>query len=376
MQAKNFVSLQCFIDIQLSCHFVVLLICHFRDKFPNLVVPLHLTGSDSCEIFFSRIGGMNGQERAYDFHQLVNTANTLNHISAVEYGKNGLVFKKQHNKMDTVWESLHKLQPGEQRCNLGDYSLISTNGEVISALQEGLKQAKSMLRSLNMAPSTQCQPRRRIWYDKPWLVERKDPKCFHYKPGARPTSGEDGDSEVLRDRLQNEPSTFDLVAHAPHMRDNIEEDALENCLPDHLTSLQDEARDAVIDLLNDAEVQIPRPKSSQPVEATVSVDGHCIYKSTLVSQLNGSTFLSKDRLARIKHSIEFNNHDNCMQAGLSSGSGLLSIGSDCAVHFVQRSTTRLSSTIRSAAKRKRGHPSNISRLTSTNVLHAIDEGAF
>ena len=90
VENKNFVSLQCFIDIQLSCHFVVLLICHFRDRYPELAVPLHLTGSDSCEIFFSRIGGMNGLERAYDFHELVNTANTLNHMSALEYGKNGL----------------------------------------------------------------------------------------------------------------------------------------------------------------------------------------------------------------------------------------------------------------------------------------------
>ena len=96
------------------------------------------------------------------------------------------------------------------------------------------------------------------------------------------------------------------------MRDNLEEDAVEDCLPDHLTSLQDEARDVVSDLLNGAEGQVSQPESSQPIEATISVDGHCIYKSTLVSQLNGSTFLSKDRLARIKHSIEFNNHDNCM----------------------------------------------------------------
>ena len=151
VQAKNFVSLQCFIDIQLSCHFVVLLICHFRDKFPNLAVPLHLTGSDSCEFFFSRIGGMNGLERAYDFHELVNTANTLNHISVVEYGNNG--FQKQHNKMENVWESLHKLTLGEQRPNLDDYSLIAGNADVVSALQEGLKEAQSMLRSLNMAPS-------------------------------------------------------------------------------------------------------------------------------------------------------------------------------------------------------------------------------
>ena len=40
------------------------------------------------------------------------------------------------------------------------------------------------------------------------------------------------------------------------MRDNIEEDAAEDCLSDHMTSLQNEARDAVIDLLNAAEVQI------------------------------------------------------------------------------------------------------------------------
>ena len=36
---------------------------------------------------------MNGQKRVYDFHELVNTTNTLNHISAVEYGKNILVLK-------------------------------------------------------------------------------------------------------------------------------------------------------------------------------------------------------------------------------------------------------------------------------------------
>ena len=141
---------------------VILLICHFRDRFPNLPVPLHLTGSDSCEIFFSQIGGMNGHERAYDFHKLVNTANTLNHISTIEYGKNGLAFKKQHNKMENVWESLHKLQASEERCNLGDYNIISTNEEVISALQEGLKEAQGMLRSLNMASSTQCQAKKNL----------------------------------------------------------------------------------------------------------------------------------------------------------------------------------------------------------------------
>ena len=33
---------------------------------------------------------MNGNEKVYDFHKLTNTANTLNHLSVVEYGENGL----------------------------------------------------------------------------------------------------------------------------------------------------------------------------------------------------------------------------------------------------------------------------------------------
>jgi hypothetical protein len=55
---ESFVSQQCFIDIQILCHFVVVLIAHFRDKYPHLPVPLYLTGGDSCEILFSKVGGM------------------------------------------------------------------------------------------------------------------------------------------------------------------------------------------------------------------------------------------------------------------------------------------------------------------------------
>jgi len=117
--------------------------------------------------------------------------------------------------------------------------------------------------------------------------------------------------------------------------------------------------------------------ANQKIQPTVEVEGHYIYKSTLVSQLNGNSFLSKDQLAQIKQSIKFNNHDNCVQASLSSGTSLLCVGSDYGVHFVQRSMTRLSSTVRFAAKRKRGRLPNASSVGSaTNILHIVDEGAW
>ena len=125
----------------MSCHFVVLLIFHFRDTYPDLPVPLHRTGNDSCEIFFSKIGGMEGHERAYDFHQLVNTANTLNRLSATEYKDSGLKFGRVHNKMKNIWADLHPLSHSEVPCNLGDYTSIATDADVIAALQEGLKEA-------------------------------------------------------------------------------------------------------------------------------------------------------------------------------------------------------------------------------------------
>ena len=94
IEGHNLVSQQCFINIQLSCQFAMLLICHFRDKYAHLPIPLYLTGSDSCEIIFPKIGGMNRNGRAYDFHKLTNMANTLNHMSAIEYAENSLKFNK------------------------------------------------------------------------------------------------------------------------------------------------------------------------------------------------------------------------------------------------------------------------------------------
>ena len=86
----------------MSCHFVVLLICLFRDRYHFLPLPLHLTHSDACEIFFSKVDGMVGMERAFNFHKLIRSANTLNQLATVEHGTNGLQFGRQHNKQSMI----------------------------------------------------------------------------------------------------------------------------------------------------------------------------------------------------------------------------------------------------------------------------------
>jgi hypothetical protein len=68
--------------------------------------------------------------------------------------------------------------------------------------------------------------------------------------------------------------------------------------------------------------------------AIVEFEGQKIYKSTLVSQLNSNPFLSKDRLARVKTSLYFNNSDAYLAAAESSSTCMLGIGCDCGVYFV------------------------------------------
>ena len=59
-----------------------------------------------------------------------------------------------------------------------------------------------------------------------------------------------------------------------------------------------------------------------------------MFKSTLVSELNGNPFLSKDRLTRVQNSIYLNNVEEYMSAANSEKTCLLGLGSDYAVYFV------------------------------------------
>jgi hypothetical protein len=87
----------------MSCHFILLLICHFRDRYFHLHAPLHLTWSDAYKKKFSKIGEMVGLECVYNFHELVGTTHTLNQLVAVEYGNKKLMFGRLHNKMENIW---------------------------------------------------------------------------------------------------------------------------------------------------------------------------------------------------------------------------------------------------------------------------------
>jgi len=64
-------------------------------------------------------------------------------------------------------------------------------------------------------------------------------------------------------------------------------------------------------LLNALKVKVLTRVVSLKVFLYVKYGGQTIFKSTLVSQLNGpNPFLSKDHLTRVKHILCFNNHSD------------------------------------------------------------------
>ena len=88
--------------MKISCHFVVLLMRLFHDQYSNFPCALHLTGSDVCENFFRKFGGMVGVEREYDFTGLLHAIGILNRVVEEEFNRQGLRFNKYRKKQMSI----------------------------------------------------------------------------------------------------------------------------------------------------------------------------------------------------------------------------------------------------------------------------------
>lgn len=338
---KNMVSIQAFHDVNMSCHFIVLLICYFRDKFSTLQVPFHLLGSDCVEIFFSKVGGMSGHERNYDFGSLLDSAVGINRLSCFEYGEEELRVGRSHKKQDHIWGKLHPLCAGETAPDLFDYTLVATDALVVEALKEGLGLARDICVKLNMSPHSSKPAAEKRWWLTPWAVEAETwVNEVASLPDAAP---EDNEVEPLPSEPSREPSEDDPEAELDQLDEwetvqdtNLAEAASSLISPDdisldayvELEVLGHEVRHVLSASLIPAFVESNRREKIDP---TVTFQGRVIFKSTLVSQLVQNVHLSKDRLTRVKQSLYIS---GSKRKALDVGNVcLVDLGIDCAVLF-------------------------------------------
>ena len=164
--ATNFISRQTYLDIQLSCHYSVLLIKLFQDRHSHLEVPLSLTGSNACEIFFSEVGGMIQNKRNYNGCDLVESAGA---IAEFEANPKGPQFAWAHKKQTHIWTELEK-NSTLPLANLDDYVGLESDHQIISALKLGFIEAQMLCAKLGMKPAKVIM---KSWWEQPWIHERK-----------------------------------------------------------------------------------------------------------------------------------------------------------------------------------------------------------
>ena len=204
-------------------------------------------------------------------------------------------------------------------------------------------------------------------------MENADPKHWAYVPPMKLVAGEDGDVEVLREALDQQMEGE--IADCEDSNNDAEIGDLDVVLEDGQDDLrvaEEECKDAISQMLDGVEPSEPPLTNSNSDAAkillVVKYMEKAIYKSTLVADLNGNPFFSKDRLNRIKNSVYFNNAKEYLAAANSTTISFIRLGSDCGVLFVQSSNLNQSSAVRVAQKRNRacgqvGHPT----ATSTSV---------
>ena len=71
--------------------------------------------------------------------------------------------------------------------------------------------AQAILRHLNMAPTVHARASLKVWFNKPWELEKTDEGFMKFKEGAAPVRGEDGDSEVIRETMSVRQSRIEGV---------------------------------------------------------------------------------------------------------------------------------------------------------------------
>ena len=162
--------------------------------------------------------------------------------------------------------------------------------------------------------------------------------------------GEDGNREVMKDsltvQLQRDSVEHDGEPVAPNVEsanidaDMIAVDASSEDGEHVLRIAKKECRDAISQMLDSVEPSTPVQLTSQnpthKIESVVHYNGRAIYESTLVSELNGNLFLSKDRLTRIKNSVYFNNAEDYLSATNSTTTAFLGLGTDYGCYLCNR----------------------------------------
>ncbi|KAL2650585.1 hypothetical protein R1flu_018713 [Riccia fluitans] len=224
----------------------------------------------------------------------------------LEYGEEVVKLSKAHVKQRPLWAKLHPLPPGHAKPDLFDFARLAIDDQITKALKVGRQQAQTLLIQLNMSPHAGV--RDKTWWRTPWTLE-KELGIFETSSSTQEPDHERfelNDMEEVEEMPNNELSS-DLwnipeATKAPStMEANVDAKGDET---NDLEVYGHEARHVMSETMS--MLLMEHAPTNRKVDPMVSYEGHEMYKASLVSLFVGNPTLSKDRLTRIKQSINFN----------------------------------------------------------------------
>ena len=111
---QNFITRETFQDIILSCHFAVMMISLFSEPYSYLECPLHLTGTDPVELYFSQNGSFVINKHTYTIMEMEGNLISMNLLSQIESSNPNIRLRKAHSKQDNIWMNQYSEEEREK----------------------------------------------------------------------------------------------------------------------------------------------------------------------------------------------------------------------------------------------------------------------
>ncbi|XP_076070119.1 uncharacterized protein LOC143041871 [Mytilus galloprovincialis] len=300
---SSFITRESYIDGMISAHFAVMLIVYFRDNFPYLECRLDLTGSDCCEIFFSRHGQWVGNRHNFNFGDMHRNVSHMIRLEQIQCDPDGPKFARNHIKQENVWHKQYDMA-NIQKVDLTNYP---PPGDEVKAWKEGIEMAQQLARDLGMLPNffhggnDGPDDPDNDWFYRPF----KDPSDLMEKMMIE----EDLCKDVCEEPVDEKDD--DSANHKNGKGNDADSDALRSMFDDLLEQCE----------LEDGNRETESSSNSPPkkkVSATVDVPNYGKqYKSTLVTLFNEhGPKLSYDRLVRVRQRQEAPNDENNPETGI------------------------------------------------------------
>lgn len=139
--SANFLSRETYIDVLLSTHFAVSLICYMRDAFPDVNCHLELTGTDVVESYWSKNGQWVGNRHNYSYARLDRNLSHMIRLENIRVNPHAPEFAKPHPKGEVIWHQQYPAgwQPASQ-------DVYPAHGDELVAWREGISMARELAR--------------------------------------------------------------------------------------------------------------------------------------------------------------------------------------------------------------------------------------